>query len=160
MGSKFLCHNTSMRTIAARILKPIWPLLLLGLASCAHHRAEPAAAEISLQVTEYQEGDRSALLRVENHTKRLFLYHGPYVEFRTNQSWSRFQFQVPEMNLLGRPHRLGPSQSDSWWVRLPENDAPWRTFIEGGWLARADTTAETEHQFKVWSPETLRHNVK
>ncbi len=100
------------------------------------------------------------MLRVESGSKHYFLYQGPYVEFRTNAEWTPFQFQVPEMNVLGRPHRLGPWQSDSWWVRLPENNAPWRAFIEGGWLTDTGTTAQPEQLFKVFMEENSRTSGK
>jgi hypothetical protein len=141
-----------------RITKVLGLSVLLGLAACAHQ--PPEGKEISLQVSEYKEGDRTALLRVENHTSHYLSYHGPYVEFRTNQEWTPYRFEVPEMNVLGRPHRLGPAQNDSWWVRLPESNAAWRSYIEGGWLAHAGTPAEPEQWFKVFSEENLRDSGK
>ncbi len=133
---------------------PLIMTLVAALAAlapgCAHTGTKAAKSTVTLEVGEYREGDRSALIEVHNGTDKLLLYDGPYVEAQSDGGWTNYAFEVPEMGVLGRPHRALPSMQDAWWVRLPPGQVVWRARIRARFVAGQQTNAEP---FVVYSPE-------
>jgi hypothetical protein len=125
---------------------------LAGLFGCASNRSSESTADVTLDIIDYKEGDRSAMIEVHNHSKGILAYDGPYVEQQAATGWTEYKSNEPEMAVLNRARRVGPTLTDAWWVRLPSGPCHWRAYVRCRWSPK-EKSAEPSPEFKVWSPE-------
>jgi hypothetical protein len=126
-------------------------LSLAGAPGCASRPPSDPTIEVTLDVVDYKEGDRSAMLEVHNTSKhRNLAYDGPYVEEKSATGWTEYKSNEPEMAQLTHPRRVGPSLTDAWWVRVPAGPSHWRAYIRCRWTPK-DKTVEPPPEFRAWS---------
>jgi len=128
-------------------------LLAAGCATAPHENSEP---QVILSLAEYKPGDRTALVQIENKTKQILSYDGPYVEYLTNGNWTAYAPNVPEMTNIRQARRTGPTQTSVWWVRLPPDNSSWRAYIHARLFPLRNPDRANPKEFSVWSKEISR----